>query len=88
VVLKRPYPRNRSAGLVVRWNWNRQLDLVDAEASPVLVNDRAYHKTFVYGNILIERDDAGNAQIGHEQGGLAPYPLRWKGRNSERSIRE
>ena len=56
----------------MRYNWiesgNRQLDLVDAEDSVVLVNHPAYLKTFVYGNILIEPDDAGNSQIIHYGG--------------------
>jgi hypothetical protein len=64
--------KDRSAGLVVRYNWieggNRQLDLVDAEDSDVLVNHPSYHETFVYGNVLIEPDDAGNSQIVHYGG--------------------
>ncbi len=64
--------KDRSAGLVVRYNWiesgNRQLDLVDAEDSAVLVNHPSYHETFVYGNVLIEPDLAGNSQIVHYGG--------------------
>ncbi|MCF6356843.1 MAG: T9SS type A sorting domain-containing protein, partial [Draconibacterium sp.] len=64
--------KDRSAGLVVRYNWiesgNRQLDLVDAEDSEVLVNHPNYHSTHVYGNILIEPDGAGNSQIVHYGG--------------------
>jgi len=64
--------KDRSAGLVVRYNWiedgNRQLDLVDAEDSAVLVNHPAYSETFVYGNVLIESDDEGNSQILHYGG--------------------
>jgi len=64
--------KDRSAGLVVRWNWieggNRQLDLVDAEDSSVLVNHPSYHETHVYGNVLIEPDAAGNSQIVHYGG--------------------
>lgn len=64
--------KDRSAGLVVRYNWiesgNRQLDLVDAEDSGLIVNDPSYRKTFVYGNILIEPDNAGNNQITHYGG--------------------
>ncbi|MCF6264736.1 MAG: hypothetical protein L3J24_14275 [Xanthomonadales bacterium] len=64
--------KDRSAGLVVRYNWiesgNRQLDLVDAEDSSVLVNHPAYAETFVYGNILIEPNGAGNSQIIHYGG--------------------
>jgi hypothetical protein len=64
--------KDRSAGLVVRYNWiesgNRQLDLVDAEGSTVLVNDPRYRETHVYANILIEPDAAGNSQIVHYGG--------------------
>ena len=64
--------KDRSAGLVVRYNWiesgNRQLDLVDAEDSSALVNDPGYRQTYVYGNILIEPDAAGNSQIVHYGG--------------------
>ncbi|RZS92449.1 T9SS type A sorting domain-containing protein [Aquimarina brevivitae] len=64
--------KDRSAGLVVRYNWiesgNRQLDLVDAEDSQVLVNDPSYNTTYVYGNILIEPDGAGNSQMVHYGG--------------------
>jgi len=64
--------KDRSAGLKVRYNWiesgNRQLDLVDAEDSQVLVNHPSYQQTFVYGNILIEPEGAGNSQIIHYGG--------------------
>ena len=64
--------KDRSAGLVVRYNWiedgNRQLDLVDAEDSTVLVNHPDYSTTFVYGNVLIESDGEGNSQILHYGG--------------------
>jgi len=64
--------KDRSAGLVVRYNWiedgNRQLDLVDAEDSAVLVNHPDYQRTFVYGNVLIESDGEGNSQIVHYGG--------------------
>lgn len=64
--------KDRSAGLVVRYNWiesgNRQLDLVDAEDSQVLVNHPAYRTTYVYGNILIEPEGAGNSQVVHYGG--------------------
>ncbi len=72
--------KDRSAGLVVRYNWieggNRQLDLVDAEDSAVLQTDPRYRQTFVYGNILIEPDGAGNRQIVHyggDSGGASRY---------------
>ncbi|NVN93340.1 MAG: DUF5123 domain-containing protein, partial [Desulfuromonadales bacterium] len=61
--------KDRSSGTVIRYNWiesgNRQLDLVDAEDSSELVNDPAYLQTFVYGNVLIEPNGAGNSQIVH-----------------------
>ena len=64
--------KDRSAGLVVRYNWiedgNRQLDLVDAEDSAVLVNHPSYSATHVYGNVLIESDGEGNSQILHYGG--------------------
>lgn len=64
--------KDRSAGLVVRYNWiesgNRQLDLVDASNGDALVNHTSYSTTFVYGNILIEPDGAGNSQIVHYGG--------------------
>lgn len=72
--------KDRSAGLVVRYNWieggNRQLDLVDAEDSTIIRDDPAYHKTDVYGNVLIEPAGAGNRQILHyggDSGTLGDY---------------
>ncbi|MCB1037022.1 MAG: polysaccharide-degrading enzyme, partial [Acidobacteria bacterium] len=71
--------KDRSAGLVVRYNWiesgNRQLDLVESD-SAVLIADPRYRKTFVYGNVLIEPDGAGNSQIVHyggDNGNAASY---------------
>lgn len=72
--------KDRSAGLVVRYNWiedgNRQLDLVDAEDSDVLVNHPSYASTHVYGNVLIESEGEGNSQILHyggDSGSTADY---------------
>jgi hypothetical protein len=72
--------KDRSAGLVVRYNWieggNRQLDLVDGEDSSLIRNDPRYRETFVYGNVLIEPDAAGNRQIAHyggDSGATANY---------------
>ncbi|AXG70945.1 hypothetical protein KORDIASMS9_03200 [Kordia sp. SMS9] len=63
--------KDRSAGLVVRYNWiesgNRQLDLVESGTSE-LYSDPSYSSTYVYGNILIEPDGAGNSQILHYGG--------------------
>jgi hypothetical protein len=64
--------KDRSAGLTVRYNWieggNRQLDLVEGEDSVLIRNAPEYRKTFVYGNVLIEPDGAGNNQITHYGG--------------------
>jgi Putative Ig domain len=76
--------KDRSAGTVIRYNWiesgNRQLDLVDAEDSVQIQNDAAYHKTFVYGNLLIEPDGAGNSQIAHYGGDSGNEPIYRKGK--------
>ncbi|MCF6306364.1 MAG: T9SS type A sorting domain-containing protein [Flavobacteriaceae bacterium] len=64
--------KDRSAGLIVKYNWieggNRQLDLVDSYDVPEVANHPNYNTTHVYGNILIEPDDAGNSQIIHYGG--------------------
>lgn len=63
--------KDRSAGLVIRYNWidggNRPLDLVDATGVPDLLDNPAYRNTFVYGNVLIKRD-GGNNQVVHYGG--------------------
>lgn len=63
--------KDRSAGCVIRYNWieggNRQLDLVESSSS-ALNTQPQYRETFVYGNILIEPDGAGNSQIAHYGG--------------------
>ena len=60
--------KDRSAGTVVRYNWieggNRQLDLVESHQVR-LIGDR---ETFVYGNVLVEPDGAGNSQVAHYGG--------------------
>jgi hypothetical protein len=75
--------KDRSAGLVVRNNWieggNRQLDLVDGEDSQVIVDDPSYRETFVYGNVLIEPDGAGNSQIIHYGGDSGDEAIYRKG---------
>ncbi|MBS3920008.1 MAG: polysaccharide-degrading enzyme [Deltaproteobacteria bacterium] len=75
--------KDRSAGTVVRYNWiesgNRQLDLVDAEDSPDLVNHPSYRKTLVYGNILIEPNGAGNSQVLHYGGDSGNTTIYRKG---------
>jgi hypothetical protein len=56
---------------VIRYNFieagNRQLDLVESDHSE-LIDDPAYRETFVYGNVLVEPDGAGNSQIVHYGG--------------------
>jgi hypothetical protein len=63
--------KDRSSGCSIRYNWiesgNRQLDLVDSDHS-ALYGDPAYRATFVYGNVLLEPDGAGNNQICHYGG--------------------
>lgn len=76
--------KDRSAGLTVRYNWieggNRQLDLVDGEDSMTVVNDPRYRETFVYGNVLIEPDGAGNSQILHYGGDSGDTSIYRKGK--------
>lgn len=64
--------KDRSAGLVVRYNWieggNRQLDLVDGEDAVAIRNDPAYRMTRVYGNVFIENAGDGNRQMVHYGG--------------------
>lgn len=75
--------KDRSAGLVVRYNWieggNRQLDLVDAEDSSVIAADPAYRTTFVYGNVFLEPDGAGNRQMIHYGGDSGDTGIYRKG---------
>ncbi len=63
--------KDRSAGFVARYNWieggNRNFDLVDGEDSILILNSPDYHKTFVYGNVLI-KPDGGNNQTTHYGG--------------------
>ena len=60
--------KDRSAGLIVAYNWieggNRALDLVDGRFD----DKTKYGETFVYGNVLVERDDQGNSQVVHYGG--------------------
>ena len=75
--------KDRSAGLIVRYNWleggNRQLDLVDAEDSTLILNHPQYRKTYVYGNVLIEPVGDGNRQIVHYGGDSGMIPDYRKG---------
>lgn len=63
--------KDRSSGTVIRYNWiedgNRQLDLVDSDHDAQL-DDPAYRRTYVYGNVLLEGPDQGNSQIVHYGG--------------------
>lgn len=63
--------KDRSAGLVVRYNWmdggNRPLDLVDSGHAQFIANP-VYRDTFVYGNVLIKNDVSENGQVVHYGG--------------------
>jgi hypothetical protein len=63
--------KDRSSGCVIRYNWiesgNRQLDLVDSNHNEIY-GAPEYRATYVYGNILIEPDGAGNSQVCHYGG--------------------
>lgn len=63
--------KDRSAGTVIRYNWiengNRQLDLVET-GDDAIADLPEYRQTFVYGNVLVEADGAGNSQILHYGG--------------------
>jgi hypothetical protein len=75
--------KDRSAGLVVRYNWieggNRQLDLVEGDDAAAIPAHPSYARTFVYGNVLIEPDGAGNGQIVHYGGDNGTPSLYRKG---------
>jgi hypothetical protein len=63
--------KDRSAGTVIRYNWiesgNRQLDLVETSHDEFAADPR-YAATWVYGNVLVEPDGAGNSQVLHYGG--------------------
>jgi hypothetical protein len=67
---------------VIRYNWiesgNRELDLVDSDHA-ALTALASYHSTFVYGNVLIEPEGAGNSQIVHYGGDSGNTDLYRKG---------
>ncbi len=73
--------KDRSAGLVVRYNWiedgNRQLDLVESDTG--LDALPSYRTTLVYGNVLVEGDGEGNRQIVHYGGDGGDETLYRKG---------
>ncbi|HOX51808.1 MAG TPA: right-handed parallel beta-helix repeat-containing protein [Fibrobacteria bacterium] len=63
--------KDRSAGTVIRYNridgGNRQLDLVDSDHDEILARP-TYRRTYVLGNLLIEREGSGNRQMVHYGG--------------------
>ncbi len=73
--------KDRSAGLVVRYNWieggDKQLDLVDAEDSKLVRQDPRYRETFVYGNVLIEPPHAAHTFTVH-YGGDSPTKANYR----------
>jgi hypothetical protein len=75
--------KDRSAGLVVRYNWieggNRQLDLTEGDDADAIPAHPSYRRTWVYGNVLIEPDGAGNSQIVHYGGDNEDETLYRKG---------
>ncbi|MDB6027616.1 MAG: hypothetical protein JWM68_3839 [Verrucomicrobiales bacterium] len=64
--------KDRSAGLVVRYNWieagDKNLDLVDGEDSVLVRNHPSYRKTFVYGNVFIKTPVSTHNQLVHYGG--------------------
>lgn len=74
--------KDRSAGTVIRYNiidgGNRQLDLVESDHEE-LYNLASYRNTFVYGNLLIERDGSGNRQVVHYGGDNGDESMYRKG---------
>ena len=73
--------KDRSAGLVVRYNWieggDKQLDLVDAEDSKLVRQDARYHEAFVYGNTLLKLPTDGHPFIVH-CGGDSRQPANYR----------
>ncbi|MBK8804934.1 MAG: right-handed parallel beta-helix repeat-containing protein [Fibrobacteres bacterium] len=71
--------KDRSAGTVIRYNridgGNRQLDLVESDHDEILARP-TYRRTYVQGNLLIEREGSGNRQMIHyggDNGDTATY---------------
>lgn len=73
--------KDRSAGTIVRYNFidggNRPLDLVEAETDDDDFNERvASSVVYVYGNVLVKRDETTQSQVVHfggDNGGTALY---------------
>ncbi len=63
--------KDRSSRSVIRYNriegGNRQLDLVDSDHAAI-GGSPEYRNTYVYGNVLVEPEGAGNRQIVHYGG--------------------
>jgi len=75
--------KDRSAGTVIRYNWieggAHLLDLVEAQESyKFTMADPRYHKTFVYGNVLVN-GPYGAASIIHYGGDQGYTPTYRKG---------
>ncbi|OAI57697.1 hypothetical protein AYO47_07730 [Planctomyces sp. SCGC AG-212-M04] len=70
--------KDRSAGTTIRYNLieggNRQIDLVESQEGDQIKTDPRYHQAFVYGNVLVERQNDGNPQIVHFGGDSGPEP--------------
>ncbi len=62
---------DRSAGLVVRYNWfdggDRQIEL-SGSSERHITGDEGYQEAFVYGNVLVEPDEGGSNIIVHYGG--------------------
>ena len=60
--------KDRSSNMVARFNWieggERVMDLVD-NSNAQLVSEPGYATAFVYGNILVKTDSAGNNALVH-----------------------
>ncbi|MBL9026757.1 MAG: right-handed parallel beta-helix repeat-containing protein [Myxococcales bacterium] len=60
--------KERSAGVVIRYNWIEDgahlIDLVDSqEARDPNVADKAFHESFVYGNVLVRGAKASGSMV-------------------------
>ncbi len=71
--------KERSAGVVIRYNWiedgSHIIDLVDAQESKGLtIAMPTFHKTYVYGNILVRTAPSGSLiHYGGDSGRTADY---------------
>ena len=76
--------KDRSAGTVVRYNWieggAHLLDLVEPEESAKFTcADQSYHRTFVYGNVMIDGPVGGAGFLVHYGGDNGNLPTYRKG---------